>query len=196
MVLLLISSLLTISGELKAQSNISIAATGLGFDFGDGENAAIYKLKAGSGKSPILEPGARIGLEVYASPATSLKFVQTLRIDEMQKLALSSQVMLRFKIFKIYKHSLSIGVGPTVFLRQTWQNEEGYIDEGIYKSGSWQNKICWLSAELEYNYVVSKYNDISFAICHLNPESMGFAIGLKHWFTRKSNKCNTCPSFK
>lgn len=179
-----------------AQSNISIGVTGFGFEFGDAENASIYKLKIGDGTKALLEPGIRLGAEVYATPATSIKFAQTFRIDEMQQIAMSTQAMIRFRIFRIYKHSLSVGIGPTAFYRQTWQDFDGYVDEGVYTGHhKFQGKISWLSAEVEYNYVISKYNDLSFCVTHMNPESMGFAIGFKHWFSRKSNKCGTCPSF-
>ena len=180
----------------SAQSNISCALTGFGFDFGKGENVPIYKQKISDGKNPILEPGVRIGVEAYASPATSIKAVQTIRYDVMKKMAYSTQVMLRFRVFRVYKHSVSLGVGPTAFYRQSWSGEDGYVDDGIYSDGAFQHKIAWLSTEVEYNYIIGKYTDISFAVTHMNPQGLGFALGIKYWFSRKSNKCGTCPSFK
>lgn len=178
-----------------AQSNISAALTGLGIDFGDRTNAPIYKIKADNEGKIQLEPGIRLGGEIYASDITSIKFAQTIKLDCMKKAAFSTQVMLRFRVFKIYKHSLSVGIGPCGFYRQTWEESEGYVEDNVYHSGSFQTKICWLSGEIEYNYYLSKKNDLSFAITHSNPESMGFAIGIKHWISRKSSHCNTCPSF-
>ena len=178
-----------------SQSNFSVGLTGLGVDFGDCDNAEIYKLKVGSNGKIVLEPGLRFGAEIYASPITSLKFVQNVRFDSMEKIAGSTQIMLRFRLFKVYKHSLNIGIGPQVFYRQSWQEIDGYIDEKIYESGAAQYKICWLSGELEYNYWITKKCDLSFAINHLSPEVASFAIGVKYWISRKSNKCNTCPSF-
>ncbi|MBR4440919.1 MAG: hypothetical protein IKS00_05155 [Bacteroidales bacterium] len=190
---LLILSLL--SGICAAQSNVSAALTGVGIDFSDRVNAPIYQIKGGGDGKVLIEPGIRLGGELYANDITSLKFVQTIKFDCMKKAAFSTQLMLRFRIFKIYKHSLSVGIGPCGFYRQTWENIDGYTDEEIYKSGTIQNKICWLSAEIEYNFYLSKKNDLSFAITHFDPEAVGFAIGIKHWFSRKSSHCNTCPSF-
>ena len=178
-----------------AQSNISLDFTSIGIDFGDGVNAPIYKLKAGDGGKAILEPGIRLAGEVYNTDVVSLKAAQTIRFDEMKKLAMSTQVMLRFRMLKIYKHSVNIAIGPQLFYRKTWQSESGYTDEGLYKSGQFQTRMNWLSGELEYNYYINKHNDLSLCIMHLNPEAMGFAIGFKHWISRKSNKCDTCPSF-
>ena len=192
----LMAAVVLASTFASAQSNISLAFTGFGFDFGKGVNAPIYKQKISDGKNPLFEPGLRLGVEAYASPATSIKAVQTVRYDAMKKVAMSSQVMLRFRIFRAYKHSLSFGVGPTAFYRKSWSAEEGYTDEGIYDDGTMQHKIAWLSTELEYNYVIGHYTDLSFAMTHMNPQGMGFALGIKYWFTRKSNKCGTCPSFK
>ncbi len=188
--------ILLASSVADAQSNISVAFTGFGFDFGKGENVPIYKRKIVDGKSPIFEPGLRIGAEVYASPATSIKVAQTFRYDVMARVSMSSQLMLRFRVFKVYKHSVSLGVGPTAFYRKSWSDIDGYVDDGVYDDGSMQHKIAWLSTELEYNYVIGRFTDISFAMTHMTPKGMGFALGIKYWFTRKSNKCGTCPSFK
>ncbi len=178
-----------------AQSNLSLDFTSIGLDFGDGENVPIYKLKASENGKTILEPGIRLAGEAYSSDVVSLKVAQTIRMDEMHKLAMSTQLCVRLRLMKIYKHSINIAVGPQIFYRQTWQSEAGYIDEGVYKSGSFQSKMTWLSGELEYNYYLNKHNDLSICIFHLNPEAAGVAVGFKHWISRKSNKCNTCPSF-
>ena len=183
---------------LKAQQNISISLIGPGFDFGDRENSAVYLTMPSEEKMLIMEPGLRIGVELYANPATSFKFVQSGRYDSMHKLAFSTQMMIRFRLFKIYKHSLSLGFGPTMFYRQTWRGLDGYVDEKLYegKGRQMQSRINWVSGELEYNFYITKLDDLSFSVIHLHPEAMGFGIGFKHWFTRKSNKCGTCPSFK
>ncbi len=194
-ILLSLAVAIIASLSAMAQSNFSLDFTSIGFDFGDKENAPIYKLKAGESGGVILEPGIRLAGEVYSSDQVSLKFAQTIRMDEMKTLAMSSQIMLRLRVFKIYKHSVNFGFGPQVFYRKTWQNFDGYVDEGVYKTGSFQTKMNWLSGELEYNYYLNKHNDFSFVIYHMNPEAMGFALGFKHWITRKSNKCDTCPSF-
>ena len=195
-VIIIIFAVMATSLTAVAQSNISLAFTGFGLDFGKGENVQIYKRNISDGKNPIFEPGLRLGLEVYASPATSLKVAQTVRYDVMAKLSMSTQLMLRFRIFRVYKHSVSFGVGPTFFYRQPWSDEEGYVDDGIYEDGRLQRKIAWLSTELEYNYVIGRFTDVSFALTHMMPKGMGCAVGIKYWFTRKSNKCGTCPSFK
>ena len=85
--------------------------------------------------------------------------------------------------------------GVWILFQGPWEDTEGYVEDNVYHGGSFQTKICWLSGEIEYNYYISKKNDLSFAIVHSNPESMGFAIGIKHWISRKSSHCNTCPSF-
>ncbi|MCQ2251001.1 MAG: hypothetical protein MJZ66_07815 [Bacteroidales bacterium] len=194
-IILTLAAILVSALGTMAQSNFSLDFTTVGFDFGDRENAAIYKLKASESGKTVAEPGIRLAGEVYSSDVVSLKFAQTLRIDEMKKLAMSTQLMLRLRLIKIYKHSINIGFGPQIFYRNTWEKEEGYIDEGVYNKGSFQTKMSWVSGEVEYNYYLNKHNDFSLCIYHMNPETMGFALGFKHWISRKSNKCNTCPSF-
>lgn len=198
--LFFVLSLLTVfCSPLKAQQNISVVLIGPGLDFGDRENSAIYKTMPGEDKILLMEPGIRFGAEVYGNPATSFKFAQSVRYDSMHKLAFSTQIMIRLRLFKVYKHSMNFGFGPSVFYRQTWSEIDGYTDEKLYEqktNGKFQTRINWVSAELEYNYEISKLDDFSFSIIHLNPEAMGFAFGIKHWFTRKSSHCNTCPSFR
>lgn len=197
--LFLLCVAITLSFNTFAQSNISFGLTGAGIDLGNHKNSAIYKTCPSENSRFILEPGVRLAAEGYATPATSFKFVQTFRLDAMQLFAASTQIMIRFRLFKMYKHSLSFGFGPSAFYRWTWTKIEGYQDEYLYKisnSNRFQTRINWVSAELEYNYEISKYNDFSFCINHLNPETASFAIGFKHWFSRKSSHCNTCPSFK
>lgn len=194
-ILLSLAIMIIASSESLAQSNFSLDFTSIGFDFGDMENAPIYTIKVNDNGKVIAEPGIRLAAEAYTSDVVSLKFAQTIRLDEMMTLAMSTQIMLRLRMFKIYKHSVNIGFGPQLFYRKTWQNFDGYIDEGVYKGGSLQSKLNWLSAEVEYNYYLNKHNDFSFCVIHMNPEAMGFALGFKHWISRKSNKCNTCPSF-
>jgi hypothetical protein len=91
---------------------------------------------------------------------------------------------------------LSLGIGPTFFYRKSWSDEPGYVEDGVYEDGALQRKIAWLSSELEYNYYIGRFTDVSFALTHMTPQGIGCAIGIKYWFTRKSNKCGTCPSFK
>ena len=194
---LLLSILIALTVRVLGQQNVSIGLIGPGFDFGGRVNSPIYETMPGDDKVLIMEPGIRFGVELYATPATSFKLAQAARIDCMKKMAFSTQIMIRFRLFKVYKHSLSFGFGPTAFYRQTWEHIPGYTDENLYKgSSTMQHTINWVSAELEYNFWISKYNDLSFCVTHQNPDAMGFAFGLKHWFTRKSNKCSTCPSFK
>lgn len=177
-----------------SQANISFQLIGLGVDFGKKENVDLYQTKVANGNI-LLEPGLKIGLEAYASDITSLKFVQTARLDACNKLAGSTQILLRFRLFKVWKHSLNIGIGPQAFYRQSWSDIENYQNEKTYKGLDFQYKIMWISGEIEYNYVMNKKWDFSFSLLHQNPTTLGIGLGAKYWFTRKSNRCNTCPSF-
>lgn len=191
----IIAILCIISTQAKSQSNISLLLTGIGYDFSDRKNVNIYNRNIADGKI-VADPGLQFAFEVYSGDITGIKFTQSANLDACNKIAGATQIMLTFRLFKIYKHSIHLGIGPKAFYRQTWQNINGYINDDIYQNGDVQYKICWLSGELDYNYRLDKKNDITFCIGQTTPVSAGVMIGIKHWFSRKSTNCITCPSFK
>ncbi len=119
--------------------------------------------------------------------------------DKASKLSGFPQVLIRFRLFNAFKHSMSMGLGPALYFRQTWATIEGYQNDGVYSgTGDWQYKMAWLSGELEYNYYISKNANLSVSLNLINPESVGLAVGYKYWISKKPKRkrgCISCPSF-
>ena len=182
----------------KSQSNINIKLSTISYQFTD-NNIELVNRKIGKSGKLALEPGLIFAYESFATPASSIKVAMALYYDKASKLAGFSQVMIRFRLFNAYKHSMSIGFGPAFYFRQTWATLDGYQDDGVYTdSGDWQYKMAWLSGELEYNYYLTKNSNLSVSFNLINPESLGLAIGYKYWISKKPKRkrgCISCPNF-
>lgn len=186
------------TGFAKSQSNINIKLSTLSYQFTD-NNAGLAKLKLNENGKLAFEPGIIFAYESFATPLASLKFNMALFMDKATKLAGFPQVLIRIRLFNAFKHSMTLGLGPALFFRQTWADINGYVEDNIYtNSGSWQYKMAWLSGELEYNYYLSKNSNLSVSLNIVNPESVGLAIGYKYWISKKPKRkrgCISCPSF-
>ena len=182
----------------KSQSNVNIKLITLSYQFTD-NNIELAKQKLGGSGKLAYEPGFVFSYESFATPATSIKAAMALYYDKASKLAGFPQILIRFRLFNAYKHSMSVGFGPAVYFRQTWATIDSYQDDGVYTdAGDWQYKIAWLSGELEYNYYISKNANLSVSLNLINPETMGLAVGYKYWISKKTKRkrgCISCPSF-
>ena len=182
----------------KSQININIKLTTLSYQFSD-NNLDLVKQKLGGSGKLALEPGLIFSYESFATPNASIKVAMALYYDKASKLAGFPQILIRFRLFNAYKHSMSMGLGPAFYFRQSWSTIVGYEDDGVYTdTGDWQYKMAWLSGELEYNYYLSKNSNLSVSLNLINPESLGLAVGYKYWISKKPKRkrgCISCPNF-
>jgi len=183
---------------IEAQSNVNVKLNTITYQFTD-NNTQLADLKLSSNGKLALEPGLIFAYESFATPVTSLKINMALLMDKAQKLSGFPQVLVRFRLFNAYKHSMTLGVGPAFYFRQTWATIDGYEEDGVYSGdGDWQYRPVWISGELEYNYYLTKMSNLSVSVNLINPESIGLAIGYKYWISKKSKRkrgCISCPSF-
>ncbi|MCF6240864.1 MAG: hypothetical protein L3J74_05910 [Bacteroidales bacterium] len=185
--------------KMQSQSNINIKLNTLTYQFSD-NNVQLAKLKLSNNGKLAFEPGVIFAYEAFATPATSLKINMALLMDKAGKFAGFPQFLIRFRLFNAFKHSMTLGLGPAFYFRQTWANITGYEANDVYTDdGDWQFRSVWFSGELEYNYYLTKMSNLSVSLNLINPESIGLAIGYKYWISKKSNKrkrgCISCPSF-
>lgn len=180
-----------------SQSSLSARLTSLSINPFDTINNDIYKNKITPNGLFTIEPGINFAVELYGNDVTSAKLSQTVRLDACSKIAASTQLLLRFRLMKKWKNTITAGIGPILFYRRTWTTVDNYENEIFYIQKSQnQHSVMWLSGEIEYNLYLSKHSDLSISINHLSPRSFGILFGLKYWISRKSSKCNTCPSYR
>lgn len=179
-----------------AQTNIGVKIIPFGINSYSDINAINYTTKLTSDGFVTFEPGFQFSGEYFGKNNTSIKFIQEFNRDQMKHLSGFSQILVKYK-YSFDKHnSVSFGIGPNFHFRKTWADVLDYQDEGIYKtSGKIQYKANWFSGEIEYNHYVNKKKDFSISVNHLHPNSIGIFFGYTFWITRRSNHCQTCPSF-
>jgi hypothetical protein len=182
--------------QFLAQNNISLKCTSLSYQFTETQ-PEILKMQLSNNGKLAFEPGLILAYEGYASSSTALKLSQSAIIDKAMHLSGTTQVMIKFRISKSFKHSFYFGFGPAFHYRKSWSDIEGYVDEPIYnQSKDWQYKFNWFSGEMEYNYYLTKYSDLSISLNHTQAESIGIAIGYKYWINKnppKKRSCIACP---
>lgn len=180
----------------EAQTNVSLKLSTLSYQFTETQ-PDLLKLNLTSNGKLAIEPGLIFSFEAYASSNTALKISQAVIIDKATHLAGATQIMIKFRVAKSFKHALYMAIGPAFHYRKTWADMNGYIDEPVYTtSGDWQHKFSWLSGEIEYNYYLNKMTDLSISLNHIQAESIGLAVGLKFWINKKPRKkrgCISCP---
>ena len=179
-----------------AQNNVGFKLNTFTYQFSEVQ-PELAKLKLSQNGQFAIEPGIIITYDEYASSNTAIKISQSFILDKALHLAGASQVMIKFRIVKSFKHSLYLALGPVLHFRQTWASDETYIDEPIYNTSlDWQYKFSWISGEIEYNYYLDKYTDFSVSLNHCQAESIGIAFGIKRWINKSPKKkraCVSCP---
>ncbi len=184
-------------GSLSAQSNYSFRFSTVVFNPLDTLNRPIYISNLTKNGLLSLEPGIYMGLELFGNDYTSVKFAQSVRLDPCFKIMTTSQIFLRYRLFKRWKNTMTISVGPVLFIRGTWKDLTGYYQQEYYQNTLYfQNSVMWFSAELEFNRHVSKHGDFVVTLTHMSPHSAGILIGYKYWMRRKAKRCGTCPGYR
>jgi hypothetical protein len=118
---------------LQAQNNISVKLTSLSYQFTETQ-PDILKFKLSENGQLAFEPGLLFAYEGYASSTTALKVSQLFLLDKAMHFAGKTQIMIKFRIVKSFKHSLYFAIGPGLNYRKTWSDIEGYVDEPIYNT--------------------------------------------------------------
>ncbi len=187
---------LTFPNFLLGQSNIFVKILTLSTNFERGENDSLYKNKISKNGFLTLEPALLVGIETFADSKTSIKFHQSLGFDAVSHLCGFTQIMIRRQIWEYYRNKIFAGIGPTLFLRESWSNIPEYKqDNSFEKQEKIEYSISWFSGEIEYNRKFSKRNDLTISLNHNHPWSFCVAVGWKFWFTRETKKPCNCPTY-
>ena len=187
-----------------AQNNFSIKAYGLGVHPFSEVNSSILTKKIDANGKLAFEPGLIIASEFFInSNSVSLKPMQSIYLDRMGKLAGFTHLGFRAYVYNKKRHTLALGIGPSLFYRQNWSEIDNYINEDIYNEfDSFQYKFFMLSGEIEYSYYFSKLNYLSFSINQIDLQGFTFSVGVKQLFKYKKKKHSArkkacdCPSFR
>lgn len=183
----------------KGQSNFGLKISTLSGRFTESKNSALYTRTLDSTGNFSFEPGMLMSYEnFFGNQTISIKFMQGFYNDCTGSFAMLSHVGIRFRLLQKFKHSLNVGIGPTLFIRQDWSTLEGYVEEDDYEMrGDWQYKMSWFTGEIEYTFYLTQYFDLATSINFIHPQALNFAVGMKYWISKKPKRkpCD-CPSFR
>jgi hypothetical protein len=133
----------------------------------------------------VLNLGVEICFEYFIyKDIVSVKFIQALYADCVQKFAGFTHLGLRGRIFETGKHSLYGGIGPTFIYRKNWYALEGYDDSFSFFRGepedTWQRRFIWYGGEFEYNYAINENLSLSTSFVPGFPDLMNLAVGIRY----------------
>lgn len=179
-----------------SQSNISARFFFVSTNFTLDKNNILYKTNIIPEGFLTFEPGINLSAEFFQDEDISLKFMTAFFMDPTTSLSLNLTIMLRFRFYFVLRNYFTIGLGPSFFARNSWERFPNYQNIDKFKTyNNIQYRLWGVSGEFEYCRILTKTTDFCISVNHLHPYSATVCVGLKYWFSRKSRKCNTCPSF-
>jgi len=190
--------IILLNHSTRAQFGLSVKTYPLAHYLVQSEEISYSNVLKNNSKQTICT-GISLGAEYFTSgDRVSAKILWGVHRDRMSKLSTFMQIGARGYIYKKKEHSFYIGVGPAIFLRNTWAQIPGYDSAGYYtQQGVWDYKFSVFSAELGYNYEIRKRLDLSVSLFHVEYEALAVSFGLSYWLGKRirGKSCN-CPSMK
>lgn len=168
-----------------AQHKIGIKYFGISIHpKGEHENAVLMPNKFDKNGYVV----ANIGLQLtYAhfiyKDKYALKFAQSLYADCATRLGGFTHLGLRARIFKIKKHLLRGGLGPTLVYRRNWLELDKYVNKNRFKGEKgqkWQYLFLWYGGEFEYIYQLNEGFEFSLSFVPGYPDLMNLSFGLNY----------------
>lgn len=143
--------------------------------------------------------GGFVGVERFVyKDLISVKLIQGLFADCSGGWCSVTHIGGRMLLLERPKHRVYFGIGPAYMLRNSWARfGDKYKPSGFFNEdtipvfGSVQHKLIPVSFELEYDWVFSPKNQVSFSFTPGVPLACIFSIGWKHWFSVRTYSYKT-----
>ena len=183
-----------------SQDNFGVRAITVSAQPADKKNVNLYQNKLDNNGTFATEPGLMFFYESFFNKKASFQISTAVFNDRIGNAAGFSQIMLKYRLFRVWKHSMSIGFGPALQYRKSWTNNELYVAESYFsQSDNKEFKLSWLSGEISYEFYINKKTDFLLSINHIQPQTAALLVGVKLWLgkkprTSKGKGCN-CPSY-
>jgi len=176
-----------------AQSNIGVKFFGLSIHpKGEQDNAFLMPRKLDENGYLVMNLGGMLTYEKFIwKDHLSVKVVSAVYADCADRLGGFGHIGLRGKIFKWKKHSIYGGIGPTVVLRRSWKELQGYVDLYRFRDGPvahWQYLFLWYGGEFEYKCSFTENWDFAATFVPGYPDLMSLSFGVH--YKMSPNKVN------
>ncbi|MBO6516108.1 MAG: hypothetical protein JJ975_06130 [Bacteroidia bacterium] len=182
-------SLLLVSINANGQSSFTVKYYAMTIHpFGDA-TAHLQPRKLDPNAVFVLNSGLFVGYEKFVyQDLVSVKFIQGALSDCSKGLALVSHLGVRGTLYQTPLHRLSVGLGPTYIVRESWKRfGNQYESSGFFNEANWdrwglvQWKFIAYGVDVEYDYCIRKRDNLSISITPGLPLANIISIGWKHW---------------
>ncbi len=187
-IILFLFILLSIQGI--SQNNIGLQFFGLAIHpKGDPLNAHLMPFKLDKDAYFVINFGIVASYDHFIyKDILSIKMGQTIFADCATRLAGVSHIGVRVRVFKIGKHLLQLGIGPTFMFRQNWYELDGYVQTHPINGtpeDKFQTRFIWYGGEIEYKYSINDKFDISAGFIPYYNIIMSTYLGINYKFKKK-----------
>lgn len=177
-----------------AQQTISVKFCGLSTHPGGDPMAHLQPYKLDPNANFVMNFGGFIGYEKFVfEDLVSVKALQGLMLDCSAGWASATHLGVRGRMLKKGKHSVYIGLGPTLVLRESWNRFGDLYESSNFMNESYSDllgdiqwKLSPIGSEIEYDYAISEKNQLSVSIFPAVPAAIITCIGWKHWIEIKN----------
>ena len=195
--LLIVTFLIINFGLISAQSSISAGLLTVSTHPFSDQNLILHQNTLDNKGFVSLEPGLILFYDRYLINKLSFRATTAVMNDRFNLLSGYSQLLLKYKLFKYFKHSLYIGIGSAVFYDTNKTSIDNFVNEDNYKIvDNTMYKIGWLSGMVEYNYYLSKKVDLAITLNHTHSRSAALSFGVRVDIPDPNGKGCDCPSFR
>lgn len=150
--------------QLQAQWFVGLKLVGLSIHFKQSPHPHLFLHKLDKNGHFVLNYGLAVTLEYRFHPYMAVKFDQAFLSDCAGKFAGASLLTFRTQAQLGKFGEGTIGMGPFFYYRRSWQNLEGYVDTGLFRTSKnkrWETKFVWHGGEVEHNYPITPQMDLS-----------------------------------
>ncbi len=183
--------------KIYSQSSLSVRLLTVSTHPFAKQNLSLHQNTIDNAGYVTFEPGLIISYDRYLAKNLSVRLSTSVMNDRYNTLAGYSQIMLKYKVLKYYKHSLYIGFGPSVFYETGKSGIENWVNEDNYKTANHTlYKFGWLSGMVEYNYYLNKHLDFALTLNHTHSKSLAISAGVRFDLPDPNGKGCDCPSFR
>lgn len=178
------------SSHVFSQNNVGLQFFGLAIHpKGDPLNAHLMPFKLDKDAYFVVNFGVVASYDHFVyKDILSIKVGQTIFADCATRFAGVSHIGIRVKVFKIGKHRLQLGIGPTFMFRRSWFELNGYVQTHPINGSpedKYQTRFIWYGGEIEYKYSINDYIDISAGFIPYYNIIMSTYLGINYKFKSK-----------
>lgn len=178
-----------------SQDNFTVKFFGFSFHPDGDVNADNMPTKIDKNGVAVVNLGVYLGYEKFVyKDKLSLKAVNAYYSDCGGLFSSLIHFGFRGVILQMDKFSINGGFGPTFIYRRSWYSKfDNYVNSGFYNGNEtdfWQTKFLWYGGELEFNYQLTEFLDLSATLVPGYPKLIDVSIGIRYRFKDKIKSKN------